>query len=154
MKISSPGDLEVSVLYEAHSLLADIISAELYEVVGKPTEQSIHFKEQCRFHLFIIHAAELWQEARANALVDGAPNNLSILSGLNWAAENRLNEPSVETLRARIWELEFWLDQNDPAHFWCSDVNRHFYLVTLTKNHFGILREYIETHGFSIAECC
>lgn len=41
--IQSEGDLEVVLLHESHSVLAEIIGPELYSVAGTASEQSVVF---------------------------------------------------------------------------------------------------------------
>lgn len=126
-RISSAGDLEIVVLYEAHSLMADIISPQLYHVVGQPDAQNVHFHGRPAFRLFAIRAAELWSEAADNVAVSGVPKNLSILNGLAWVTE-QIPEGSAKNLATAVGSLRVWLDTVDPCRFWCPEINRELNL--------------------------
>ena len=52
--IQSDGDLEVVLLHESHSVLAEIIGPELYSVGGAAPEQSVVFHTRSSFNLFLI----------------------------------------------------------------------------------------------------
>jgi hypothetical protein len=124
-RISSPGDLEVAILYEAHDLMASTTTPFLYTVSGQPGNQQAIFKSAEAFQLFAIRVSEQWSEARSNVVVDGAPSNLSILDGLHWVIP-RLREKSAAELAARLTDLSSWLDTVDLCRFWCGELQDHF----------------------------
>jgi hypothetical protein len=120
-RVDSPGDLEIAILHEAHSLMADIITPRLYKVVGIPSEQMIHFATGAAFELFAIRVAELVSESRGNVKIPGVPANVSLVSGLTWVAD-RLSEPGTASLRAQLRTLTAWLEERDPCRFWCAGL--------------------------------
>ncbi len=79
--IRSDGDLEVVVLHETHSALANIIGPDLYKVGGSAPEQSILFHNGPSFNLFLIYLIELIAEGQQSAYIDEKFQNLSLISG-------------------------------------------------------------------------
>lgn len=66
--IQSEGDLEVVLLHETHSLLAEIIGPELYSV-GVPPEESVQFHTRPSFTLFLILVIEFFAEGSQSAMI-------------------------------------------------------------------------------------
>lgn len=125
--IQSSGDLEVAVLYEAHDLLAQIISGFLYQVHGPPGQQLVRFTSAETFDLFSIRVGEFLAESTETSRVDGAPANLSLLSGLEWVSQ-RLAERNAPVLREDVLSLQSWMDTVDEETFWCGGLGRRFFL--------------------------
>jgi hypothetical protein len=145
-RVSSAGDLEVAVLHEAHDLMADIVTPFLYSVSGAPGDQQAVFKSAEAFRLFAIRASELWSEARENVSVPGAPQNVSVLGGLQWLTP-QLKERAAVDLAAALAELSSWLDQPDSCRFWCGALSDHFEF-TVPRRHLWTLWANAIKHTF------
>ena len=121
--IQSEGDLEVVLLHEAHSLLAEIIGPELYSVGGTPPEQSVLFHTRSSFNLFLILAVEFFAEGPRSAIINQKFQNWSLLKGLRWFCHRYPDEANAAGLQEVVSSLETWLAKEVHFQFWCPDVN-------------------------------
>src|SRR5205085_4023644 len=121
--IRSEGDLEVVVLHETHSLLADIIGPQLYCINGSPPEQTAQFHDRPNFDLFLILSVELFAEGARSAYINNNFQNWSLLKGLSWLATKYPQEAQEAGLDTASENLIVWLDREVPFEFWCSDVD-------------------------------
>lgn len=123
--IRSEGDLEVVLLRETHSALAEIIGPELYSVSGTPPEQSVLFHMDSCFNLFLILAVEFFAEGQRSALINQKYQNWSLLKGLSWFCTAHQDEATATGLDVAVSNLEGWVTREVPFRFWCPDVNTH-----------------------------
>jgi len=75
------GDLEVVLLQEIHSLLADLISDEYYRTLGEPPTE-VRFHSVSALHDFYVHVDELLSLGPGNVAIPGVPAHISLLDGL------------------------------------------------------------------------
>jgi hypothetical protein len=78
--IQSEGDLEVVLLHETHSVLAEIIGPELYSVGGTAPEQSVLFHTRSTFNLFLILLVEIFAEGQRSAYINQKYENWSLFA--------------------------------------------------------------------------
>jgi hypothetical protein len=123
--IRSEGDLEVALLHEAHSVLADIIGPELFSVGGTQPEQSVVFHTSSCFNLFLILISEFFAEGPRSAFIDENYQNWSLLKGLGWFCTIHPDEATATDLDLAVSNLEGWATKEVPFRFWCPDVNIH-----------------------------
>lgn len=123
--IRSEGDLEVAVLHEAHSVLADIIGPELFSVGGTQPDQSVSFHTSSCFNLFLILISEFFAEGPRSAFIDEKYQNWSLLKGLRWFCTIHSDEAMAMGLDVAVSNLEDWITKEVPFRFWCADVNTH-----------------------------
>lgn len=123
--IRSEGDLEVAVLHEAHSVLADIFGPDLFSVGGTQPDQSVLFHRSSCFNLFLILISEFFAEGSQSAFIDEKYQNWSLLKGLGWFCNIHPDEAQATGLDLAISNLESWATKEVPFRFWCSDVNTH-----------------------------
>ena len=121
--IQSEGDLEVVLLHETHSVLAEIIGPELYSVGGTPPEQSVLFHTRSSFNLFLILVVEFFAEGPRSAFINNKFQNWSLLKGLRWFCERYPDEANATGLQESVSSLEFWVGKEVNFQFWCPDVN-------------------------------
>lgn len=120
--IRSQGDLEVVLLHETHSALAEVIGPDLYSVGGTAPEQSILFHNRPCFNLFLVHLVEFVAEGQQSAFIDEKFKNLSLLSGLRWFCDKHPTETDEYSLNTALSNLETWIEKEVPIKFWCPDV--------------------------------
>lgn len=121
--IRSEGDLEVVLLHESHELLAEIIGPELYAISGSPPNQQVLFHTHSAFNLFLILVVEFFAEGSQSAYIDDKFQNWSLIKGLRWFCNTYPDESSQTKLENAVANLETWLVQEVPFHFWCPDVD-------------------------------
>lgn len=121
--IQSEGDLEVVLLHETHSLLAEIIDPELYSICGTPPEQSVLFHTRSSFNLFLILVIEFFAEGKQSALINQKFHNWSLLQGLRWLCGQYPNETNAAGLQHAVMQLEAWVKKEVHFQFWCPDVS-------------------------------
>ena len=121
--IRSEGDLEVVLLHETHSALAEIIGPELYSVGGAPPEQSILFHSRSSFNLFLVLLVEFFAEGQRSAFINKKYQNWSLLKGLHWLSRKHADEAKATGLDNAVSELDAWIAKEVPFRFWCPDVN-------------------------------
>ena len=121
--IQSEGDLEVVLLHETHSVLAEIIGPELYSIGGTPPEQSVLFHTRLSFNHFLILAVELFAEGPRSAIINQKFQNWSLLKGLRWFCDRYPDEAKAAGLQEAVSSLETWLAKEVHFQFWCPDVN-------------------------------
>jgi len=121
--IRSEGDLEIVLLHETHSALAEIIGKELYAIGGEPPDQSAMFHTQACFNLFLILVVEFFAEGARSAFIDQKYQNWSLLKGLRWFCTEHPQE-TAEWLEPALSALEAWLDKELPFSFWCPGVDK------------------------------
>lgn len=120
--IQSEGDLEVVLLHETHSVLAEVIGPELYSVGGTPPEQSVLFHTRSSFNLFLILVVEFFAEGARSAHIDQKFQNWSLLKGLRWLCDKYPDEANAAGLQEAVSQLEFWIQEKVRFQFWCPDV--------------------------------
>ena len=120
--IRSEGDLEVVMLHETHSALAELIGPELYSIGGVAPEQSIIFHNRPCFNLFLVQLIEFVAEGQQSAYIDEKFKNLSLLSGLRWLCDKYPTESTECELEKHLQCLEIWIEKEVPINFWCPDV--------------------------------
>jgi hypothetical protein len=120
--ILSEGDLEVVVLDEAHSALAEIIGSSLYKINDKQTE--IRFHTDIHFKYFLVALVEFFAEGVRSAFVGPRYMNLSILTGLEWLCQKHPRECLVAGLTTAVETLRTWVDAEVPFDFWCPNANK------------------------------
>lgn len=121
--IQSEGDLEVVLLHETHSVLAEIIGPELYSVGGTAPEQSVLFHTRSSFNLFLILVIELFAEGPRSALINQKFQNWSLLKGRRWLCERYPDEATAAGLQPAVLQIEAWLEKEVAFQFWCPDVS-------------------------------
>jgi hypothetical protein len=121
--IRTAGDLEVVVLYEAHALLAELISAEYYTLVGSPPKE-VRFHTSAAMWNFCVHVHELIAEG-PNVAVEGVTRP-SLLDGLGWFGRRHPSEARGAGLDAAVATLAEWLAAEREVKFWCADVDTEF----------------------------
>ena len=121
--IQSEGDLEVVLLHETHSVLADIVGPELYTVGGIPPEQSVLFLTRSSFNLFLVLVVEFFAEGTPSAHINSKFQSWSLLKGLRWFCDTYPDEASDSGLRGAVSDLETWVAKQVHLQFWCPDVN-------------------------------
>jgi hypothetical protein len=87
--IQSEGDLEVVLLHETHSVLAEIIGPELYSVGGTAPEQSVLFHTRSTFNLFLILLVEIFAEGQRSAYINQKYENWSLFALEGWHKKMR-----------------------------------------------------------------
>jgi hypothetical protein len=117
--IQSEGDLEVVCLYEAHSLLADVISDSYYRAFN----EEISFHTQAAMTNFYVHVDELFSEHQRNAFINGRWHNISLLTALERLCQRHPDEGKRTGLLVSVGELRTWLDTVRPVEFWCPGLN-------------------------------
>ena len=120
--IQSEGDLEVVLLHESHSVLADIIGPELYTVGGIAPEQSVLFHTRSSFNLFLILVVEFFADGPRSAFINQNFQNWSLLKGLRWLSDRYAAESKHTGLNETVTALEAWVAKEVPFNFWCPDV--------------------------------
>ena len=123
--IQSEGDLEVVLLHETHSLLAEIISPELYSVGGVPPEESVQFHTRASFTLFLILVVEFFAEGPRSAFINEKFQNWSLLKSLRWFCDRYPDEANAAGLQEAVSSVENWVAEKVDFQFWCPDVNTH-----------------------------
>jgi hypothetical protein len=123
--IRSEGDLEVVLLHETHSALAEIIGPELYSVGGTPPEQSVLFHTSSCFNLFLILAVEFFAEGPRSVFINERYQNWSLLNGLSWFCTVHQDEATATGLDVAVSNLEDWIAREVPFRFWCPEVDTH-----------------------------
>ena len=121
--IQSEGDLEVVLLHETHSVLAEIIGPELYSVGGTAPEQSVLFHTRSSFNLFLILVIEFFAEGPRSAQINQKYQNWSLLKGLRWLCDKYPDETNAAGLQEAVFQLETWVEKEVHFQFWCPDVN-------------------------------
>lgn len=121
--IQSEGDLEVVLLHEAHSVLAEIIGPELYAVGGLPPEQSVLFRTRSSFNFFLVLVVEFFAEGARSARINKKYQNWSLLKGLRWLCDKHPIEAKASGLEQALSELKSWVEKEVGIQFWCPDVN-------------------------------
>jgi hypothetical protein len=86
--LRSAGDLEVVALYESHSLFAEIIGPDYYEVNGSPPTE-LRFHSSTTFWNYYVHVGEFLAQGNSNVVLDGKPRNMSLLDALEFACATR-----------------------------------------------------------------
>jgi len=122
--IQSEGDLEVVLLHETHSVLAELIGPELYSVGGTAPEQSVLFHTRSTFNLFLILAVEIFAEGPRSACISQKFQNWSLLKGLRWFCERYAGEAKAVGLHEALSAIETWAAKDVPFTFWCPDVDK------------------------------
>lgn len=122
--IQSEGDLEVVLLHETHSVLAELIGPELYSVGGTAPEQSVLFHTRSTFNLFLILVVEIFAEGPRSAYINQKYQNWSLLKGLRWFCERYTSEAESSGLHPALSALETWAAKDVPFSFWCPDVDK------------------------------
>lgn len=121
--IQSDGDLEVILLHESHSVLAEIIGPELYSVGGTAPEQSVLFHTRSSFNLFLIYIVEFFAEGARSAFIDNKFQNWSLSKALRWLCDRYPEEAMASSLDEAVSNIEAWVAREVPIEFWCPDVN-------------------------------
>ena len=142
--IQSEGDLEVVLLHETHSVLAEIIGPELYSVGGTPPEQSILFHTRSSFNLFLILVVEFFAEGPRSASINHKFQNWSLFKGLRWFCERYPDEAKAAGLQEAVSSLESWVAKDVHFQFWCPDVN--------TDVSFSLKNEQLMSFGANTAK--
>ena len=109
--IQSEGDLEVVLLHETHSVLAEIIGPELYAVGGIPPEQSVLFHTRSSFNLFLVLVVEFFAEGTRSACINSKFQNWSLLKGLRWFCDRYADESSDSWLHGVVMPLTYPVDK-------------------------------------------
>lgn len=122
--IQSEGDLEVVLLHETHSVLAELIGPELYSVGGTPPEQSVLFHTRSTFNLFLILVVEIFAEGPQSAYINQKFQNWSLLKGLRWFCNRYPGEAKSVGLHEALSAIEIWAAKDIPFSFWCPDVDK------------------------------
>lgn len=122
-RIRSYGDLEVVLLHEAHGALADLITPDLYVVLGNVPHQQIQFPSSHLFDLFLIRAVELFGEGETIRLDDGTRKRWQLIGGLWWFCQKYSDEAFHCGLTESIRQLTEWADQEVRFDFYCSDFD-------------------------------
>ena len=120
--IQSAGDLEVVLLHETHSVLAEIIGPNLYTIYGTAPEQDVTFKSEQHFNLFLILLVELTAEGPRSAFIGDKYQNWSLLRGLHWFCGTHDDETKACHLQEHLHNLETWINSSAEVTFWCPDV--------------------------------
>ncbi len=142
--IQSEGDLEVVLLHETHSVLAEIIGPDLYSVGGTPPEQSVLFHTTSSFNLFLILAVEFFAEGPRSAIINQKFQNWSLLTGLRWFCRRYPHEANAAGLQEAVSSLESWVAKEVDIQFWCPDVN--------TNVSFSLKNEQLISFGANTAK--
>jgi len=166
--ITSLGDLEVATLVEHQEAFPDILHPDLYEVLGKPPEQSILFHNEMCFDLFLIRVAELFAESASNVDIDGTKMNLSLFGAAKWFRDQHPEEAEEAQLTESIARLEKWMELEVDFEFWCSEVETQFKITmsrarmiafagNLTKHNMlrinkllGTLKKHLQRNGYEL----
>jgi hypothetical protein len=125
--IRSAGDLEVVLLHENHSLLADLISDSYYKLVGSPPSE-VRFHSAPAFKDFFVHANELFSDGRTNAVLDDEHRSFSLLSAASWFCRSHASEAERCGLAQAVATLEEWVSANRRIRFWCGGLDSHITL--------------------------
>ncbi len=123
--IQSEGDLEVVLLHETHSVLAELIGPELYSVGGTAPEQSVLFHTRSTFNLFLILVVEIFAEGPRSAYINQKFQNWSLLKGLRWFCDRYACEAKSVGLHEALSAIETWSAKDVPFSFWCPDVDKN-----------------------------
>ena len=111
--IQSEGDLEVVLLHEIHSVLAEVIGPELYSVGGTPPEQSVLFHTRSSFNLFLILVIEFFAVGQRSAHINQKFQNWSLLNGLRWLCGKYPDETKAAGLQEAVSHLVNQLNQEN-----------------------------------------
>lgn len=130
--IQTEGDLEVVVLLETHSLLARIISPDFYVVAGTRPEQNVAFHDRVRFDFFIVLAHEFIAKSQDGVTINGKPEKISLLTGLERVAKLHASEANQAGLNESLAELNAWLDTNEAVPFAPPAGGKHI-SITLSR---------------------
>ncbi|HPO08791.1 MAG TPA: hypothetical protein PLZ55_09005, partial [bacterium] len=123
--IQSEGDLEVVLLHETHSLLAELIGPDLYSVHGDEPEQSVLFHTRATLNLFLILVVEIFAEGPRSACINQKYQNWSLLKGLHWFCDRYTDEAKSAGLHDTLSAIETWAAKDVPFSFWCPDVDKN-----------------------------
>ena len=130
--IQSIGDLEVLVLHEAHEALSEIISPQMYAVLGTPPDQQAQFHNEITFKLFLVLIIEFFAEGVRNVSIDGNIENLSLIAGIQRVCEMHPDEANASGLDSAVAGLQSWIIREVPFRFWCADLQKDI-RVSLTN---------------------
>lgn len=120
--IKSEGDLEVVVLFEAHSLLASIIGPDFYTIYGQAPEQDASFKDSVCFDHFLVLAHEFIAESSIKC--DGHSTTLSLQSGLKRFCDRYPAEGEASGLTEALRNFDAWLDAVEVIKRWSGGANQ------------------------------
>lgn len=117
LKLASEGDLEVVMLYENHSLLAEIISPNYYELLGDPPSE-VRFNTRSLLLDFFVHVDELFSSARNNVNLDQQKLTLSLFEAAERFCRTSPAEAESAGLVAACARLRGWIDAAPLFSFW------------------------------------
>lgn len=125
--IQSEGDLEVVVLFEAHSLLASIIGPDFYTIYGQQPEQETSFKDSVCFDHFLVLSHEFIAESPVK--FDGHSITLSLQSGLKRFCDRYPAEGEHSGLTEALRNLDAWLATVEVIRRWSGGANQEVRLA-------------------------
>jgi hypothetical protein len=132
-RITSAGDLEVILLYENHSLLADIMSSNYYVPVGSPPSE-VRFHSSSAFADFLVHVDELFAEGHGNVELDGQKANKSLFGAALCFSESHRADADAARLYSACEQLEAWIKAEPPFTFWCGELNSQIEFLLSRRN--------------------
>jgi hypothetical protein len=150
--IQSEGDLEVVLLHETHSVLAELIGPELYSVGGTAPEQSVLFHTRSTFNLFLILAVEIFAEDPRSAYINQKYPNWSLLKWLRWFCGRYDCEAELSGLRSALSALETWADKEVSFSFWCPDVDKDICFLLKNEQLISFGANTAKHHLFRLAD--
>jgi len=150
--IQSEGDLEVVLLHETHSVLAELIGPELYSVNGTAPEQSVLFHTRSTFNLFLILAVEIFAEGPRSAYINKKFQNWSLLKGLHWFCDRYSGEAKSVGLYEAVYAIETWVAKDVPFSFWCPDVDKDVSFMLKNEQLISFGANTAKHHFFRLAD--
>lgn len=121
--VQSEGDLEVLLLHESHTVLADIIGPDLYTISGQHPEQVVLFDDRKAFDYFLIRVFEFFAEGTRSSYIDEKRQNWSLLKGLQWLNERYPDEATISGLDRTVISVDEWGREEVQFQFWCPEVS-------------------------------
>lgn len=111
------------MLHEAHSALATLIGPNLYTIGGVPPEQSVQFRDEPSFNLFLILLVEFFATGIRTAFIDDKYENWSLTEALSWFCSRHPGEARTAGLDLALSNLQTWVEEKVPFEFWCPEVS-------------------------------
>jgi hypothetical protein len=144
-RITSPGDLEVVLLYETHLLLGNVISTDYYDLRGSPPFE-VSFRNDAVFGDFLVHVEELFALGSNHVQLGGRERQLSLFAASEWFSKQHPVEADGAGLSSACKQLREWLDTDRTLDFWCGALRRDIQL-DLSRRRMIYFAANLHKHG-------
>jgi hypothetical protein len=145
--IESEGDLEVMVLLETHSLLADIIGPDFYAMAGKEAV----FHSRLTMDYFIVRVIELSAPGNDVVKLNNQQISISLLGGLKRVCANNAGERAIGPLHDALDGLCAWLETIEEVRFWCGEISQNIKLSLPRQQMISIVGNAQKHHALRLS---